>query len=109
MANPQADPDGPPPATSDPSLRGGARIAAVVFALVLVAVASLGVLVAISASSEAGDPCGGRTLNALQLTVAGTGFAAALLALVGVLGYPDRGARWLKRGSRLPSASGLAS
>jgi hypothetical protein len=74
-------------------------VAAGGLALAILALATGWVFLGLSVTAEPGLPCTGRALNAVQVVLAGTGFTAAVIGVVGVFGYPKLGARWLKRGA----------
>ncbi len=70
------------------------------FASALFVVASLWVLLAVSPVSvplEEGEPCGGGFLNVVQKLIAGAGWTACVVGLVGGLGDQASGGRWIVR------------
>jgi hypothetical protein len=80
-------------------LTEAARVAAGGLALAILAFATGWVFVGLSLTGEPGEPCTGRAVNAVQLVLTAIGFTAAVIGVVGVFGYPELGARWLKRGA----------
>ena len=77
----------------------GARVALIVFAVVLFLGVTIFAWLAASLPLEAGEPCGGDALNVVQKLVALAAWIASLVGLAGGLSYPDTGGKWVGRGT----------